>query len=172
MQSSPSRGRDKEATLLSPRHCCAPRNPSLKKHRSSYQKVAIPMSCKGTLVRLQKADASWFVEVPCCQAMSLLAMQECVEAFSMHLFEDVNLCAIHPKRVTVMPKDMQLALGLRGEDHLQASRAWREVSWRTCEQLSDSSWMITVGLLDPPLQQGHTCEPPWLQVFFGELFHW
>ena len=27
----------------------------LKKHRSSYQKVATPMSCKGTLVRLQIA---------------------------------------------------------------------------------------------------------------------
>ena len=52
------------------------------------------------------------------QATSLLAIQESVEAFSVRLFEDVNLCAIHARRVTNMPKDMQLALRIRGESHL------------------------------------------------------
>ena len=52
------------------------------------------------------------------QATSLLAIQESVEAFSVRLFEDVNLCAIHVRRVTNMPKDMQLALRIRGESHL------------------------------------------------------
>jgi histone H3/H4 len=28
---------------------------------------------------------------------------------------DTNLCAIHAKRVTIMPKDMQLARRIRGE---------------------------------------------------------
>ena len=40
----------------------------------------------------------------------LLAMQESVEAFSIGIFEDANLCAIHARRVTIMPKDMQLLL--------------------------------------------------------------
>ncbi len=31
------------------------------------------------------------------------------------LFEDTNLCAIHAKRVTIMKKDMQLAVRIRGE---------------------------------------------------------
>ena len=31
------------------------------------------------------------------------------------LFEDTNLCAIHAKRVTIMPKDMQLAKRIRGD---------------------------------------------------------
>ncbi|CAM9762950.1 unnamed protein product, partial [Hapterophycus canaliculatus] len=31
------------------------------------------------------------------------------------LFEDTNLCAIHGRRVTIMPKDMSLARRLRGE---------------------------------------------------------
>jgi len=31
------------------------------------------------------------------------------------LFEDTNLCAIHAKRVTIMPRDMQLARRIRGE---------------------------------------------------------
>eukprot|EP00804_Cyclotella_cryptica_P009114 CCRYP_003190-RA/>CCRYP_003190-RA protein AED:0.41 eAED:0.41 QI:0/-1/0/1/-1/0/1/0/48 len=48
-------------------------------------------------------------------------MQESVEAFSIGLFEDANLCAIHAKRVTIMPKDMQLSLRIRGESHLMPS---------------------------------------------------
>ena len=52
------------------------------------------------------------------QATSLLAIQESVEAFSVRMFEDINLCAIHARRVTIMPKDMQLALQIREESHL------------------------------------------------------
>ncbi len=32
------------------------------------------------------------------------------------VFEDTNLAAIHAKRVTIMPKDVQLSLRLRGAD--------------------------------------------------------
>ncbi|KAH7307196.1 hypothetical protein KP509_22G049100 [Ceratopteris richardii] len=46
-------------------------------------------------------------------AESLLALQEAAEDHIVHLFEDTNLCAIHAKRVTIMPKDMQLARRLR-----------------------------------------------------------
>lgn len=48
------------------------------------------------------------------QAAAIMALQEASEAFLVHLFEDSNLCAIHAKRVTVMPKDMQLARRIRG----------------------------------------------------------
>jgi len=41
--------------------------------------------------------------------------QEAMEAYAVGMFEDSNLCAIHAKRVTVMPKDMQLAKRLRGD---------------------------------------------------------
>jgi histone H3 len=47
--------------------------------------------------------------------MAILAIQEAAEAYLVGLFEDANLCAIHCKRVTVMSKDMQLVLRLRGE---------------------------------------------------------
>uniref|UniRef100_A0A3Q7EIR9 Histone H3 n=1 Tax=Solanum lycopersicum TaxID=4081 RepID=A0A3Q7EIR9_SOLLC len=43
------------------------------------------------------------------------ALQEAAEAYLVGLFEDTNLCAIHAKRVTIMPKDIQLARRLRGE---------------------------------------------------------
>jgi histone H3 len=45
---------------------------------------------------------------------SLLGLQEAVEDFIIHLFEDVQLSAIHAKRVTIMPKDLQLARRIRG----------------------------------------------------------
>ncbi|KAI3438399.1 hypothetical protein D9Q98_000831 [Chlorella vulgaris] len=47
-------------------------------------------------------------------AEGLLALQEATEDFVVHLLEDCNLCAIHAKRVTIMPKDMQLARRIRG----------------------------------------------------------
>ena len=49
------------------------------------------------------------------QSTALLALQEIAEAYLVKLFEDTNLCAIHAKRVTIMPKDMQLARRIRGE---------------------------------------------------------
>jgi len=50
-----------------------------------------------------------------CQSTAVLALQEASEAYLVGLFEDTNLCAIHAKRVTIMPKDMQLARRIRGE---------------------------------------------------------
>ena len=43
------------------------------------------------------------------------ALQEGAEAYLVGLFEDSNLCAIHAKRITIMPKDIQLARCIRGE---------------------------------------------------------
>ena len=50
------------------------------------------------------------------QSTAILAIQEASEAYLIGLFEDTNLCAIHAKRVTIMPKDLQLARRIRGED--------------------------------------------------------
>ena len=49
------------------------------------------------------------------QASAMAAIQEAAEAYLVGLFEDTNLCAIHAKRVTIMPKDMQLSRRIRGE---------------------------------------------------------
>merc|ERR1719350_1192661 len=49
------------------------------------------------------------------QSAAIMALQEAAEAYLVTLFEDTLLCAIHAKRVTVMPKDMQLARRIRGE---------------------------------------------------------
>ena len=42
-------------------------------------------------------------------------LQEACEEYLVALFEDTNLCAIHAKSVTIMPKDIQLAHCIRGE---------------------------------------------------------
>ena len=49
------------------------------------------------------------------QSAAILCLQEAVEAYLVSLFEDTNLCAIHARRVTIMPKDIQLARPIRGE---------------------------------------------------------
>lgn len=48
------------------------------------------------------------------QSAAILALQEAAEAYMISLFGDANLCAIHAKRVTIQPKDMNLAKHLRG----------------------------------------------------------
>ena len=48
------------------------------------------------------------------QGSALLALQEAAEAYLVGVFEDTNLWAAHAKRVTIQPKDLQLALRVRG----------------------------------------------------------
>ena len=43
------------------------------------------------------------------QLAAILCLQEAKEAYLVRLFDDTNLCAIHARRVTIMPKDIQLA---------------------------------------------------------------
>ena len=49
------------------------------------------------------------------QSTALAALQEATENFLVGLFNDVNLLAVHTKRVTVMPCDIRLALRIRGD---------------------------------------------------------
>ncbi len=49
------------------------------------------------------------------QSTAVLALQEASEAYMVGMFEDTNLAALHAKRVTIMPRDMQLARRIRGK---------------------------------------------------------
>ena len=51
----------------------------------------------------------------CIQASAIYALQEASKTYLVYLFEDANLCAIHAKHVTIMPKDIQLAHRIHGE---------------------------------------------------------
>jgi histone H3 len=48
-------------------------------------------------------------------ASAVAAVQESAEAHLIGLLADANLCALHTRRVTAMPRDLQLARRLRGE---------------------------------------------------------
>jgi len=65
--------------------------------------------------RLVKEVAREFLTNVRFQSHAIMALQEASEAYLVSLFEDTNLCAIHAKRVTIMPKDIQLARRIRGE---------------------------------------------------------
>ncbi|KAG5677681.1 hypothetical protein PVAND_007418 [Polypedilum vanderplanki] len=64
--------------------------------------------------RYQKSTELLIRKLP-FQTLTVMALQEASEAYLVGLFEDTNLCAIHAKRVTIMPKDIQLARRIRGE---------------------------------------------------------
>ena len=49
------------------------------------------------------------------RSSAILALQEGTEAFLVGLCEDANLAAVHAKRVTIMPRDIQLAKRIRGD---------------------------------------------------------
>ena len=49
------------------------------------------------------------------QSAAILCLQEAAEAYLVKLFDDANLCAIHARRVTIMPKDILLARRIWGE---------------------------------------------------------
>ena len=52
------------------------------------------------------------------QSTAIAALQESAENFIVGLFEDVSLLAVHTKRVKVMPRDVRLALRIRGDHYL------------------------------------------------------
>ena len=49
------------------------------------------------------------------QSTAIATLQEAAENFIVGLFEDVNLLAVHARRVTVMPRDIRLTLRIRGD---------------------------------------------------------
>ena len=60
---------------------------------------------------------------------ALQALQEGAEAYLVGLFEDVNLCCIHGKRVTIMPKDIALARRIRGDPVTDDNRGPGSGKW-------------------------------------------
>ena len=80
-----------------------------------YQKTTDLLLKKAPFQRLVRELAQDFKTDLRFQSAAVMALQEASEAFLVGLFEDTNLCAIHARRVTIMPKDMQLARRIRGE---------------------------------------------------------
>ncbi|CAJ0957601.1 unnamed protein product, partial [Ranitomeya imitator] len=87
-----------------------------------YQKSTELLIRKLPFQRLVREIAQDFKTDLRFQSSAVMALQEASEAYLVGLFEDTNLCAIHAKRVTIMPKDIQLARRIRGERVLDLPR--------------------------------------------------
>ena len=95
-------------------HRFRPGTVSLREIRK-YQKSTELLLRKLPFQRLVREIAQEYKSDLRFQSQAVLALQEATEAYMVGLFEDTNLCAIHAKRVTIMPKDIQLARRIRGE---------------------------------------------------------
>ena len=95
-----------------------PYSKALKEIRQ-YQKSGELLIRKLPFQRLVREIAQQFDSVTNSgirfQSTAILALQEAAEAYVVGLFEDSNVCAIHARRITVMPRDIRLARRIRGE---------------------------------------------------------
>ena len=80
-----------------------------------YQKTVHLLIQKIPFQRLVREIVQHFSPDLRFRSATITALQEASEAYLVCLFEDTNLCAIHAKQVTIMPKDIQLARHIRGE---------------------------------------------------------
>ena len=80
-----------------------------------YQKSTELLIRKLAMARIIQEVAQDFKKDLRFQKDAIAAVHEATESYAVGLMEDTNLCAIHAKRVTIMPKDMQLARRIRGE---------------------------------------------------------
>ena len=96
-----------------PHHYC-PGTIALRVIRQ-YQKSAELLIKKLPFQRLVREIAQDIKPDLRFQGSSLLALHEAAEFYLIGIDEDANLCAIHGKRVTIMPKDIQLVRQIRGK---------------------------------------------------------
>uniref|UniRef100_A0A8C9QUP7 H3.Y histone 1 n=1 Tax=Scleropages formosus TaxID=113540 RepID=A0A8C9QUP7_SCLFO len=110
------RGEEAPSLQLLPSHhtSARPGTVALREIRR-YQKSTELLIRKLPFQRLVREIAQDFKTDLRFQGAAIGALQEASEAYLVGLFEDTNLCAIHAKRVTIMPKDIQLARRIRGE---------------------------------------------------------
>ena len=94
-------------------HCFSPGTVALREIRR-YQKSTELLIRKLPFQRLVREIAQDFQTDLRFESHAIMALQEASEAYLTSIFEDTNLCAIHAKRVTIMPKDIQLARRIRG----------------------------------------------------------
>jgi histone H3 len=107
-KSAPGPGRTKKP------HRYRPGTVALRKIRK-YQKSTEFLIRKAPFQRLVREITQGHKGDLRFQSSALGASQEASEAYLVGLFEDTNLCAIHAKRVTIMPKDIHLTRQIQRE---------------------------------------------------------
>ena len=80
-----------------------------------YQKTTEHLIRKAPFVRLIRECLFKTKESIRLSANACEAIQDATESYMTGLLSDANLCTLHAKRVTLMPRDLKLARRLRGE---------------------------------------------------------
>ena len=108
------RGIQEKKMIEKPKRKFQPRTLALHKI-CKYQKSTELLICKLPFVHLVQELGQQFLTSVWFQGTTIMALQEVSKAYLISLFEDSNLCAIHAKHCTIMPKDIQLVHRIRGE---------------------------------------------------------
>uniref|UniRef100_A0A669DIY1 Core Histone H2A/H2B/H3 domain-containing protein n=1 Tax=Oreochromis niloticus TaxID=8128 RepID=A0A669DIY1_ORENI len=109
------------SSVTSPRRSGVPGQPPVSPKKRKFRPgtralMEIRKYQKSTDLLLRKAP---FARLVTCESnFSTFLSSQAAEAFLVLIFSDANLCAIHAKRVTVFPRDIQLARRIRGVDNL------------------------------------------------------
>ncbi|RNA19557.1 histone -like [Brachionus plicatilis] len=82
-------------------------------NESVMKKLATKTAKKSLRSNVQERPVKIYKHRP--GALALKEIRQASESYLVGLFEDTNLCCIHARRVTIMPKDIQLARRIRGE---------------------------------------------------------
>jgi histone H3 len=116
-----------KAKKLGSKKSKVPKAPGMKKTRRfrpgtvalreirRYQKTSETLISRAPFQRMVREVANVAKSGLRWQSAALSAMQEATESYVVGLLSDSNLCALHARRVTVMPRDIHLARRLRGE---------------------------------------------------------
>lgn len=107
-------GKSVKSNGLKKPHRYKPGTVALREIRK-YQKSTELLLRKSPFQRLVREIASDYKTELRFQSMAVEALQEMCEAYLVRVFEQSNTCAIHAKRVTIMPKDLQLVKKLTHE---------------------------------------------------------
>ena len=104
----------KQVSFAKKPHRFRPGTVALREIRK-YQNSTNHLIARAPFVRVVREIANEIKHDFRFQFSALDALQEASEAYLVSLFEDANLCALHAKRVTLMPKDLYLSMRIRGE---------------------------------------------------------
>ena len=78
-----------------------------------YQKTTELLIPKMAFLRLVREILQWEHAFHLIQAGAVLALHKAAKSYLIWFVEDTNLCAIHAKRVTILPQDMQVVWCIR-----------------------------------------------------------
>ena len=104
--------------------------------KSTFQKLILEISQEYWICPQGPGTPSMQVKF---QSTAIAALQEAAENFIVGCFIDLNLLAVHAKRVKVMPRDIRLALRIKG-DHYHWRITPEDASRYECHNRRKNRW--------------------------------